>query len=78
MALFPNRYRIRVVGTDGLVRTKYSDHALLIPFDMFLLCKNMTTEAAKVTCFDTMLKRYLEPKEIYLEDLEDYENLEAA
>jgi hypothetical protein len=67
MTLFKNRYRVRVIGSDGLVRSDTADHILTLQPTAFLLKKKVRGGVREVQYFDTVLNAPVSNAEIYAE-----------
>ncbi|MFM2374595.1 MAG: hypothetical protein RLZZ234_590 [Candidatus Parcubacteria bacterium] len=70
MTLFPNRYRVRVIGKDGLVHSDTADHILTLQPTAFLLKKNVRGGVREVRFIDTWRNAPVPAAELHAEALE--------
>jgi hypothetical protein len=54
MTLFPKRYRVTVIGSDGLMHSERVDHILLLQPTAFLLKKKAKSDEGEARYFDTV------------------------
>ena len=64
MTLFQDRYKITVVGSDGLMHSDFVSHVIIVDSAKFNLVKSAKKPIQNFTCVDTKTGRHLTHAEL--------------